>query len=285
MSQREGIRGTTGARRAALRRAFFSGAGRAMERLRLAGPTFRVYERLLARRSSDLPERGTDGLPLPPAHLQVLVAGAASPRFEEKGADAAASIREILRRTGGDIGECRAVLDFGVGCGRIARHWASVGGPEFHACDYNELLVRWCQENLPFLRTAKNELEPPLPYEDGAFDLVYAYSVFTHLTEPLQHRWMSELVRVVEPGGRIVLSTHGDATRDQMEPSVEARYDRGEFAVRFAATPGSNLCSAFHPEGWVREVLVPGLEVLDLVRGGAPGLGIHDIWTVGKPAG
>jgi hypothetical protein len=54
--------------------------------------------------------------------------------------------------------------------------------------------------------------------------------------------------------------------------------------VRFAGTPGSNLCSAFHPEDWVRETLVPELEVLELVRGGAPGLGVHDIWTVRKPA-
>lgn len=255
-----------------------------MERLGLAAPMFRVYERILARRSRALPDRGTDGLPLPPAHLQVLVSGVASPRFEQKGAVAAASIREILRRTGGDITECRAVLDFGVGCGRIARHWARVTGPAWHACDYNATLVRWCQENLPFLGTVKNELEPPLPYADEAFDLVYAYSVFTHLTEPLQYRWMNELVRVVEPGGRIIFSTHGDATRDQMEPTVEERYDRGELAVRFAGTPGSNLCSAFHPEDWVRGTLVPELEVLDVVRGGAPGLGVHDIWTVSKPS-
>ena len=271
------------ARRPALRRAAFGGAGRALELLGLAALTFRTYERVLAQRSGDLPVWGKDGLPLPPARLQVLVSGTASPQFEQKGAEAAASIREILRRAGEDIDGCRAVLDFGVGCGRIARHWAGVSGPEFHACDYNELLVRWCQENLPFLHTVKNELEPPLPYDDGAFDLVYAYSVFTHLTEPLQHRWMAELVRVVEPGGRIVFSTHGDATRDQMEPSVEERYDRGELAVRFAGTPGSNLCSAFHPERWVRETLVPEFEVLDLVRGSAPGLGVHDIWTVRKP--
>ena len=267
----------------ALRRAVFGGTGRALERVGLASPIFRAYERVVARRSRDLPERGTDGLPLPPAHLQVLVSGAASPRFEQKGAEAAASMREILRRTGGDIDECRAVLDFGVGCGRVARHWAGVNGPEFHACDYNEPLVRWCRDNLPFLHTVKNELEPPLPYDDGAFDLVYAYSVFTHLTEPLQHRWMAELVRVVESGGRIVFSTHGDATRGQMEPTVEEQFDQGELAVRFAGTPGSNLCSAFHPESWVRESLVPDLEVLDLVRGGAPGLGVHDIWTVRKP--
>ena len=205
-----------------------------MERLRLAAPTFRAYERILARRSRGLPERGRDGLPLPPAHLQVLVSGTASPRFEEKGAQAAASIREILRRTGGDIGECRAVLDFGVGCGRIARHWAAIEGPEWHGCDYNELLVRWCQENLPFLRTVRNELEPPLPYADETFDLVYAYSVFTHLTEELHHRWMHELRRILAPGGRIIFSTHGEATREQMEPAVAERFDRGGLAVRFA---------------------------------------------------
>jgi SAM-dependent methyltransferase len=284
MRLRQAVTAAPGARRAALRRTVFGGAGRAMERLGLAAPAFRAYERILAARSRRLPRRGKDGLPLPPAHLQVLVSGVASPRFEQKGAEAAASIREILRRTGGDIDGCRAVLDFGVGCGRIARHWARIEGPEWHACDYNPLLVRWCQENLPFLRTDKNELDPPLPYADASFDLVYAYSVFTHLTEPLQHRWMRELVRVIEPGGRIIFSTHGDATRETMEPAVGERYDRGELAVRFAGTPGSNLCSAFHPEEWVRNRLVPELEVLDLVKGGAPGLGLHDIWTVAKPA-
>jgi SAM-dependent methyltransferase len=284
MRLREAVRGTSAARRAELRRAFFGGAGRALERLGIAAPVFRAYERILASRSRRLPEHGTDGLPLPPAHLQVLVSGAASPRFEQKGADAAASIREITRRTGGDISRCRAVLDFGVGCGRIARHWAKVAGPEWHACDYNPLLVRWCQENLPFLRTVKNELEPPLPYADGTFDLIYAYSVFTHLTEPLQHSWMSELVRVLASGGRIIFTTHGDATRDRMEPTIAERYDRGELAVRFAGTPGSNLCSAFHPEDWVRRMLVPELEVLEFLPGGAPGLGVHDVWTVRKPA-
>jgi SAM-dependent methyltransferase len=142
--------------------------------------------------------------------------------------------------------------------------------------------VRWCQQNLPFLHTVKNELEPPLPYADERFDLIYAYSVFTHLTEPLQHPWMEELMRVLEPGGRILFSTHGDATREMMEPNIAERYDRGQLAVRFTGTPGSNLCSAFHPEDWVRRILVRELEVLDLVRGGAPGLGRHDIWTVRK---
>jgi hypothetical protein len=68
-----------------------------------------------------------------------------------------------------------------------------------------------------------------------------------------------------------------------MEPAVAERYDRGQLAVRFAGTPGSNLCCALHTEDWVPQVLAPELEVLDLLPGGAPGLGVHDIWTVRKP--
>jgi SAM-dependent methyltransferase len=266
--------------RAVLRRIAFGGGGRLLERLHLATPALRAYERWLARKAPAIPERGSDGLPMPPAPLQVLVAGYATPGFEQEGAEAAESIRTILRRAGGDITECRAVLDFGVGCARVARHWSAIDGPEFHACDYNERLVRWCQESLPFLQTVRNELEPPLPYPDGRFDLVYAYSVFTHLTEALQHRWIAELARVVAPGGRIMFTTHGQTLRHTLEPELQARFDQGRLAVRFADTAGSNLCSAFHPERWVRDHLLGELEVLDFQAGGGPGLGVHDVWTV-----
>jgi SAM-dependent methyltransferase len=280
----EQLRNRAGAGRDVARRVVFGPAGKAIERLGLADPAFRAYEKLLARRAGALPARGTDGLPLPPAHLQILVAGHASAGFEQDGANGADSIRQILRRTGGDIDGCRAVLDFGAGCARIARHWAKIEGPEWHACDYNPTLVAWCNANLPFLQMVQNTLEPPLPYPDERFDLVYAYSVFTHLPEPLQHAWIAELLRVLEPGGRLIVTTHGDATRPLMEPALAEPYERGEFAVRFSGTPGSNLCSAFHPEPWVRQSLAPHLEELDLQRGGAPGLGHQDIWTFRKPA-
>jgi SAM-dependent methyltransferase len=277
------LRSRAGAGRELARRAVFGPGGRVLERLGLADPAFRAYEKLQARRAGPLPEHGTDGLPLPPAHLQYLVAGYAGPGFEQDGANAADSLRHVLRRTGGDIDGCRAVLEFGVGSARIARHWARIAGREWHGCDYNETLVAWCQANLPFLQTVRNDLEPPLPYADARFDLVYSYSVFTHLPEPLQHRWIAELGRVLEPGGRLIFTTHGDAVRDTIEPPLRELYDRGEFCVRFGSTPGSNLCSAFHPEAWVRESLVSHLEILDLQRGGAPGLGKQDIWTVRQP--
>jgi hypothetical protein len=54
-----------------------------------------------------------------------------------------------------------AILDFGVGCGRVARHWNGLSA-EVHGCDYNPVLVEWCKANLPHLRAVTNRLDPPL---------------------------------------------------------------------------------------------------------------------------
>jgi ubiquinone/menaquinone biosynthesis C-methylase UbiE len=51
-------------------------------------------------------------------------------------------------------------------------------------------------------------LEPPLPYEDSMFDLVTAFSVFTHTPFDRQAAWIAELWRIIRPGGCIVASVH-----------------------------------------------------------------------------
>jgi hypothetical protein len=63
-----------------------------------------------------------------------------------------------------------------------------VQGPSLYGCDYDPKLVEWCLRNLPFMEAAVNDLEQPLRYEAEQFDLVYALSVFTHKSEPLEHR-------------------------------------------------------------------------------------------------
>ena len=82
-------------------------------------------------------------------------------RFLQIGALMASSIRAAVAEEGAGVAEMGAILDFGCGCGRVARNWGSLEGPEVHGSDYNDELVSWCDANLPFLRAGRNELDPP----------------------------------------------------------------------------------------------------------------------------
>jgi SAM-dependent methyltransferase len=106
-----------------------------------------------------------------------------------------------------------AMLDWGCGCGRLARY-ASRARPEaFTGCDIDGDNVEWCAANLGG-RYVHTGLRPPLPFRDGEFDLAYGVSVFTHLREPLQDAWLAELARILGPGGIALVTVHGETAVD-----------------------------------------------------------------------
>jgi SAM-dependent methyltransferase len=117
----------------------------------------------------------------------------------------------------------------------------------------------------------KNALAPPLPYPNESFDLITALSVFTHLPEPLQLPWISELRRVLRPGGLLALSVHGRASLDKLGPDERAAFEAGRLVVQHASEAGSNRCAAYHPERYVREMLAQQLVLLEHVAEGARG--------------
>jgi SAM-dependent methyltransferase len=261
---------------------------RLLEQARLLRPAWRLVEAFRAWRGRGL-EQGAriapDGLPLPPTKLIVLVAGTPEPEwFLESGALAARSIRSALAKAGAELERMGSILDFGCGCGRVLRQWAHLDGPEVWGTDYNERLVAWSRENLPFARVGQNALEPPLPHEDEQFDLVYALSVFTHLPEPLQHAWMAELRRVVRPGGFILFTAHGRRYLERLDEEERERFLAGELVVRWDRVAGTNLCAAYHPESWVQEQLARDLELVELVPEGARGNPHQDLYLLRRPA-
>jgi SAM-dependent methyltransferase len=258
---------------------------RALDRVSLLAPVYRAYERVRSVHGPGAGEIDAGGLPVPPPRLRVEVAGTPGLEwFLESGRRQAGIIRAAAERNGAPLETTGRLLDFGCGCGRVLRHWAALDS-EVHGSDYNERLVGWCAAHLPFVRASLNRLRPPLLYEDGMFGLVYAISVFTHLPGDLERGWIEELSRITAPGGLILLTTHGDSYADRLDADERARYDSGEPVVRWPTVAGSNLCTTFHPEPYVRTQFAPDLELLELTPdGGTVGSRQQDLVVFRKPA-
>ena len=256
---------------------------RTISRLHLLLPAYRAYEAVRSVRIGGR-AREADGLPLPPPRLLITVAGTPDPAwFLESGRLTADAIRGALERRGVDVTDVEALLDFGCGCGRVTRHWADLQRTRLVGSDYNARLVGWCRANLPFAHFDQNKLAPPLDYDDAAFDVVYSLSVFTHLPEDLQLRWMQELTRVVRPGGHLLLTLHGDAYLERLTADEQASYRRGELVVRWAEVAGSNLCTAFHPRAYVESRLAGPVELVEAVDEGAAGMPHQDLYVFRRP--
>lgn len=218
------------------------------------------------------------GLPVPPPGLLVRVAGSADVRwFLEGGELARRSITDALGRQGVAPRDLRDILDFGCGCGRVARHWPQMTDAAVTGVDYNPALVAWCRQNLPFGTFAVNDLAPPLAFADGSFDLVYALSVFTHLPEPLQAAWLDELARVLRPGGHLLLTVHGAHYRPNLTDDERATFDRGELVVRHATVAGTNRCTTIHPPDYVCDRMPRSLALVEHVPEGAAGNPFQDL--------
>jgi SAM-dependent methyltransferase len=104
-----------------------------------------------------------------------------------------------------------AVLDWGCGAGRVTRQLIRLCDGRVTGIDIDPDNVGWCAAAFPGATFAVGPLQPPLPYPDASFDLVLAISVFTHLDEATQFRWLAELRRVVRSGGIVLASIHGMA--------------------------------------------------------------------------
>jgi len=222
--------------------------------------------------------------PVPPLALIDLVSGQPDiPWFLEGGRLASTAIRDALARQGIAIENLARILDFGCGCGRVVRHWADGGDDvEVHGTDLNPRLVEWSRDNLSFARFQTNGLEPPLPYPDESFELVYVLSVFTHLPEPLQRPWIEELWRVLAPAGVLAISTHGERYAAELETAERERFSAGQLVVVASEDAGSNACGAYHPPEYVRTELAAGFEVLEFTPEGALGNPHQDLWLLRK---
>jgi ubiquinone/menaquinone biosynthesis C-methylase UbiE len=100
------------------------------------------------------------------------------------------------------------VLDLGCGPGDLAADLARAGARVI-AVDVAQAALDRARTRHPELDLRLIALDGPLPFADGDFDAVWSSEVIEHVADTA--RWLSEVRRVLAPGGRVLLTTpsHG----------------------------------------------------------------------------
>lgn len=161
-------------------------------------------------------------LPLPPNRLR---AGGVHFRADRDFlASAVAEADRVVR----DARSTRpfSLLDIGCGAGRLAYGLIACGSPiaRYEGIDVMPEPIAWCKATIsgryPTFRFATidvyNERYNPdssrqaagtsLPFEDGSFDVIYAYSVFSHMLTDDVRAYLGEVTRVMASDGVAIVT-------------------------------------------------------------------------------
>lgn len=218
------------------------------------------------------------GFPLPgfPAEgLQTGIVGSSNESALREGFNFYRAVKALCADHGHPLSADTRLLDFGTGWGRYSRIFMKEIAPDnITGVDVDPSLVQVCRNTFPYCNF---EVVPPFPPTElgaGQFDLVIAYSVFSHLSEAAATAWIEEFARILAPGGMIAITTQGRRFIDYCEhirrsgeithpwhlklaqsftdvEACQAAYERGEFL--YSATGGGDA----RPSSFYGEALVP----------------------------
>lgn len=174
-----------------------------------------------------------------------------------------------------------SVLDFGCGAGRLIQMFptdAAISG-----CDPNGPLVEFCQSRFPHADVYRSEPEPPLKWSDNTFDLVYSFSVFSHLRRDSEERWLAELARVGMPGCIYLITIQGDWwLESKFKPDEQAMIrNAGFWYFDIHTSKGTemdfpeNYGSSIHTAEFVKQNWDTHFDVLQVYKGRPPMLFDH----------
>lgn len=200
-------------------------------------------------------------------------------------------IKDRAQRTGVNLRPGSRVLDFGCGWGRMVRFFLrDLRSDDVWGVDVASDMLELCEQSFRHGHFEKVPPSPPTTLPSSSFDVVYAYSVFSHLNEAVGLAWVKELARVLRPGGVLIVTTQGrsflafcEQLRREGNPATGwhaalarsfndhdasvAAYDRGEL-LHTATGGGTDRPSTFYgetliPRGYVERHWTRHLEFVE----------------------
>jgi SAM-dependent methyltransferase len=178
--------------------------------------------------------------------------------------------------------EGKRILDFGCGSGRTLRHFlGEAESAEFWGCDIDAKSIEWIRRHLsPPIHAFANAPVPPVSRPNGSFDLAYAISVFTHLTDSWSE-WLVDLHRLLSDEGLLIATYMGEGMSDWLagEPWDEDRIGMNILRSWQSWDEGGPL--VLHSDWWIRAHWGRAFEIVDVVHQPAMGgeLGRHS-WAL-----
>jgi SAM-dependent methyltransferase len=138
-----------------------------------------------------------------------------------------AHLREFVR----SLGHVERALDLGCGDGRLT---GELDAADLTAADVSAEALRRAATRLRDARLVELEPDAPLPLGDSSFDLVLCAETIEHVRDV--QLLLSEVRRVLVPGGRLALTTPSHGRRTGLEIlalGFERRFDPLSPHVRF----------------------------------------------------
>jgi len=128
------------------------------------------------------------------------------------------------------------ILDVGCGNGKYLSVRAE--DCEVHGCDSCRELVKIARENHPEACVVYGDGLEKLPYASESFDAVISIAVVHHLeTKDDRRRFVKEMMRVLKPGGKMLISVWAQEARKKSWIDIGG----GDFMV-----PGADKCMRFY---------------------------------------